>query len=270
MNIPSSANKAFPCNGFYRRVLLDDVVPFWLKHAIDREYGGIGNVIDDEGNTISHDKYLWSQGRALWSFSALFNRIEHNPEWLGFAHHIYRYISTHGRDEQGRWMYRLDKDGNVLDRDISIYVDGFVMAGLGEYHVATGNEAALKLALETAKNVIERLKVPDGYGTAPYSIPDGMKVLGIRMLFSWVFFHLGKIAGRADLRDRGTAMAREILDEFYIPEKNAALEYVSLDGEFVDTPWGRVCIPGHVIESLWFAIEIFEQTGEADRIQACC
>ena len=26
--------------GVYRDGLLDDVVPFWMKHAVDREHGG--------------------------------------------------------------------------------------------------------------------------------------------------------------------------------------------------------------------------------------
>ena len=55
-----------------------------------------------------------------------------------------------------------------------------------------------------------------------------------------------------------------------VPEKDAVQEYVSLDGRFVDSPWGRVCIPGHVIEAMWFAISIFEQTGEGKSIQTCC
>ncbi|MCC7300843.1 MAG: AGE family epimerase/isomerase [Verrucomicrobia bacterium] len=255
---------------WYRQYLLKDIVPFWMKHTVDLAYGGISNVVDDDGHPINHDKYLWSQGRALWTFAALYNRIDKKPEWLEFANHIFHYLSNHGRDEQGRWMYRLDKDHQVLDRDISIYVDGFVMMGLAEYYEATGDGKALQLALETYENVIARLRIPDGYGTAPYSIPPGMKVLGIRMLFSYAFFNLGKTAARPDICAEGVALAHEILDDFYIPGKGAVLEYVSLKGDFVDNPWGRICIPGHVIEALWFAISIFEQTGDAERINTCC
>src|SRR5512147_2523756 len=82
----------------YRRTLLDDIVPFWMKHGIDRNYGGISNVIDDQGNALSHDKYLWSQGRALWTFSALYRRIEKRAEWLAFADHLFAYLCSHGRD----------------------------------------------------------------------------------------------------------------------------------------------------------------------------
>jgi N-acylglucosamine 2-epimerase len=253
----------------YRRTLLEDVVPFWMRHGIDRQYGGIGNVIDDQGQPLGHDKYLWSQGRALWTFSALFNRVEQRPEWLEVAHHIFRYLESHGRDDAGRWMYRLAPDGQVLEKDISIYVDGFVMTGLGEYYRATRNPLAARLATETYANVLQRLGTPGSYGVAPYVIPEGLKTHGIAMIFSYFFFNLGQALDRPDMRAEGVRLAREILDHFYVPAKDAVLEFVTLEGRFSDTPAGRACVPGHAIEAMWFLIEIFEQSGDRDRIATC-
>ena len=71
-------------------------------------------------------------------------------------------------------MFRLDKHGNVLDRDTSIYVDGFVLAGMTEYFAATRNETALQLALETYHNITRRLNTPGSYDVAPSHIPPGM------------------------------------------------------------------------------------------------
>ena len=73
----------------YREVLLQDIVPFWMRHGIDRQYGGISNILDDDGNAEGYDKYLWSQGRALWTFSALFNRDKNDGEGLHKAISIY-------------------------------------------------------------------------------------------------------------------------------------------------------------------------------------
>src|SRR5438046_44904 len=92
------------CRRLYRSTLLEDVVPFWLRHGIDRQFGGIGNMLDDGGNPTGTDKYIWSQGRALWTFSALYNRIERRSEWLAFADHLFHYLQTHGRDGKGRWL----------------------------------------------------------------------------------------------------------------------------------------------------------------------
>ncbi|MBI3985407.1 MAG: AGE family epimerase/isomerase [Lentisphaerae bacterium] len=253
----------------YRRTLLDDVVPFWLRHGIDRAHGGLCNVMDDAGRVTSHDKYLWSQGRALWTFSALANRIERRPEWLEAAHHLFRYLEQHGRDERGYWMYRLDAEGNVLERDTSLYVDGFVMTGLAEYARATGNAAALRLALDTYDRVADRLRRPGSYGTAPHPIPPGLKPHGIDMIFSFFFDHLGRTADRADIREHGLTLVHSILRDFYRPEKDAILEFVTPDGRFADTPEGRTCVPGHGLEALWFILSILGESGDRETIRTC-
>jgi len=64
----------------YRAELLERVVPFWLEHAIDRQHGGILTCIADDGTVLGCDKYLWSQLRAIWIFSALYNRVERRIE----------------------------------------------------------------------------------------------------------------------------------------------------------------------------------------------
>jgi len=255
----------------YRTTLLDDVVPFWMRHAIDPDDGALNNCLDDAGNVVSRDRYLWSQGRGLWTFAALYNRVEARQEWLDVAHGIYRYLSGGRRDEEGRWLFRLDGDGNILDRALSIYVDGFVMNGLGEYFLATGDQNAAQLAAETFESVRKRLSVPGSYGIAPYDIPEGLKTQGIPMIFSFFYFSLGQALGRSDMCDAGCAYGREILRDFFVPEKNAILEYVNLDGTpALEHPRGRVCIPGHVIEAMWFLITIFEKTGDEGLIKQCC
>jgi N-acylglucosamine 2-epimerase len=255
---------------FYRDTLLNQVVPFWLRHGVDRRYGGIGNILDDAGNTTGHDKYLWSQGRALWTFSALYNRVEPRAEWFEFAHHIYRYLRKVGPDSEGRWAYRLDKNGQVIEGPVSILVDGFVLNGLGEYYKATGDEAALRLACSTFESVLDRLQRPGSFGIAPYEVPPGLKTHSVAMIFAFFGYNLGKTAGRADYCAEGLRIAREILSDFYRRDKEAIVEYVSLDGSFSDTPQGRACVPGHGLESMWFLISIFERSGDEKYIPLCC
>ncbi len=265
------ATRAFiaECHARYRHTLLDDIVPFWLRHGVDREHGGIGNVIDDSGRPLGHDKFLWSQGRALWTFATLYTRVAPQPEWLEFAHHIYRYISTHGRDAEGRWMWRLDPQGNILERDISIYVDGFAMTGLTAYHQATGHTAALDLAKATWQNVRARLARPDGFRVAPYDIPPGLKTHGIAMIYAFVVYQLGVADNDAGLRAEGLARGRDILDHFYSREDDAIVEFVHLDGRPDRSPAGRACVMGHALEALWFLIALFEHSGDTARIPEC-
>ncbi|MGQ9454474.1 MAG: AGE family epimerase/isomerase [Armatimonadota bacterium] len=242
----------------YRKTLLQDVVPFWIQHAVDPDDGALNNCIDDDGNVQSYDRYLWSQGRALWTFSALYNRVEPRSEWLNIAHGIAHYLYSHGRDEQGRWVFRLDKDGNVLDGPISIYVDGFVLNGLGEYYRATKDPTAAELAVATWRNVSERLANPGSYGIAPYNIPPGSQVLGIPMIFSFFFWNLGDVLQHEEIKQSGLCLAEWLLHNFYDADFDVVMEFRSVYGGRLALPEGGVVVPGHVIEAMWFLISIFE------------
>src|ERR1043166_617776 len=153
---------------FLERHLREDIVPFWLKHAIDRERGGIFSCIQDEGTIQSRDKFTWSQARGLWTFSALYNRIERRDEWLDVAHGLFRFLKRYGRDENGYWVFTTDEFGEVVKGEDSIVTDAFAIMGMTEYGIATGHEEAGQIARETYQSVCDRLAHPGTYKTAPY------------------------------------------------------------------------------------------------------
>lgn len=68
-----------------REALLGDVIPFWLRHGLDREHGGYLTALDRDGTVIDTDKPIWFQGRGAWTFATLFNTVERKPEWLDAA-----------------------------------------------------------------------------------------------------------------------------------------------------------------------------------------
>ncbi len=257
------------CLDLYKRSLLDDVVPFWMRHGVDPEHGALLNCLDDSGKVLSRDRYLWSQGRGLWTFSALYNRIDQKPEWLDVAHGIASYLKSNGRDAEGRWMYRLSEGGEVLDRDISIYVDGFILNGLSEYILATRDAEARVIALETYENVDNRIRTPGSYGIAPYELAKGVKTLGIPMIFSFFYCGFAKAIQRPDIYWRGVELAQEVFG-FYDSERDALLEFASAEGGRAGIPEGSVSVPGHAIEAMWFLISIFEETGDYQGIHRCC
>ncbi len=251
----------------YRAELLERVVPFWLKHAIDREHGGILTCISDEGQVLSEDKYMWSQLRAIWTFSALYNYIEPREEWLEVARHIFDFVKRYGRDEQGRWVFAVDRDGRILKGATSIYADGFAIYGLTELARATDDQEAIRLALETYENVQQRLSRPGSYQTDPYPLPEGVKAHAVSMLFSLVFHELGRYLNDQKILEAGLYHANEVMTAFLRPDRRLLFEYVRLDNSLIDSPMGRSVVPGHAIESMWFMIHIFRHWGDEARIR---
>ncbi len=251
----------------YRSELLDRVVPFWLKYGVDWKNGGICTCISDQGEVLSADKYMWSQLRAIWTFSALYNKIEHRQEWLDIAFHIYKFAKKHGRDENGNWVFLVDKNGKQLQGATSIYADGFAIYGLTELARATGDPQAIQLARETFANVQRRLAQPGSYGTAPLPIPVGAKAHGVSMIFSLVFTELGAFLNDQTIIDAGLEHARQVMNIFLRPERSRLYEFATLDDAFLETPPGAVVNPGHALESMWFMIHIFQRLGDHEQIR---
>jgi len=133
----------------YKTLLLDNVVPFWLNHGIDWKYGGVLSCIRDDGSVISGDKFLWSQARSVWTFAALYNRVEKRLEFLAAAENSIRFLLEHGRDQQGRWIYHADQQGREIEGPTSIYTDCFVIYGFSEYYRAVRDQQLLSIARET-------------------------------------------------------------------------------------------------------------------------
>ena len=250
----------------YRAELLERTVPFWLAHAIDWEQGGILTCIADDGKVLNSDKYMWSQLRAIWTFSALYNHIEQRQAWLNVARHIYDFARRYGRDGDGNWVFAVNAQGDVLEGATSIYAGGFAIYGLTELARATGEAEVIDLALETYDKVQKQLARPGSYQTAPYPLPEGVKAHGVAMIFSLVFHELGLLLNDETILAAGRQQAEEVMTAFLRPEQGLVYEYLHLDNSAIDSPQGRAVVPGHAIESMWFMIQIYEHWRDQARI----
>ena len=69
----------------YKDELLGNVLPFWLNKSQDKEYGGYYTCLLRNGDVFDTDKFIWLQGREVWLFSMLYNKVEKRQEWLDCA-----------------------------------------------------------------------------------------------------------------------------------------------------------------------------------------
>ena len=253
---------------FYRAELLERTIPFWLKYGLDWAYGGICTCVSDEGEVLSGDKYVWSQLRAIWTFSALYNKVERKPEYLEAATHIFNFIKDCGRNERGEWYFCLDENGRPLfNGATSIYCDGFAIYGFTEFARATGNAEATELARQAYANVLPRLAKPGSYQTHPLPIPAGTKAHGISMIFASAFGELGEYLNDRAITEAALDHAKQVMDVFRRPTDRRLYEFVNLDDSPRTSPPGRVVNPGHVIESMWFMLHLFQREHDQARIQ---
>jgi N-acylglucosamine 2-epimerase len=238
----------------YRSLLLEGVVPFWLKYGIDWEQGGVLSCMNEDGSPVSGDKFMWSQARSVWTFAALYNRVERRPEFLKVAENSVRFLLAHGRDDLGRWVYHTDRAGKVIEGATSIYTDCLAVYGLSEYYRAENDRNILAVALSTFERVRRRIEEPDFTETAPYPLPLGWKNHGVPMIMTETTGELAQTTGDNALAVLADNYAARVMDHFVRPERKILLEFLTDKYEELPPNAGTFVMPGHAIESMWFVL----------------
>jgi len=201
---------------FYTRHLTEQVMPFWLP-LVDREHGGLNNCVTNEGQLVSTDKYLWSQGRALWTFSSLYNDFDGDPEWLKPADNIAEFILSNVPDVEDMWPFALHQDGTIAEPPRCIYVEAFIAYGLTQYARATRNEDAIRIARAICEKTSPLLEDHTSFQTMPHPIPEGLQSHGPLMIFALVYHDLGVLSGDGELTDRSVELAERIMTQHMKP-----------------------------------------------------
>lgn len=227
--------------------LTENVLPFWLKNAIDYENGGIYTCLDEDGSIYDTEKSVWFQGRALYIFSLAYNEVEKNPEYLRAAQNIFEFLpncSTY----TGRMAFIVSKDGKVIQKRRYYFSETFAAIGCAEYYLATGDEEAKALA-EKYFNVAYRI-----YRNPTLTVPKfNANTYNFHSLSpAMILLSTAQVLRKID-EEKYNAIAAEMVEEISLHlTEYGLLENVDPEGNFVNTSTGRTVNPGHALEAAWF------------------
>jgi mannose/cellobiose epimerase-like protein (N-acyl-D-glucosamine 2-epimerase family) len=149
-----------------RQSLCDELfqvyLPFWDKHGIDHQNGGVMCSLDYDGTRVSTEKSLWFQGRAIWVYSFLYSHFGQDPRHLEVARKTKEFLFKHALQKDGWWAEVLSQEGKVL-KPFSGDTEGmyFVAEGLQEYAAATSDEPSREAALSLLKKLFRSFNSPD-------------------------------------------------------------------------------------------------------------
>ena len=238
----------------YRRDLTDDILPFWLKHGLDRVNGGVYTCVDREGNLMDSTKSVWFQGRCAFVYSFAYNNIEKRPEYLEMAKSCLDFIEKHCFDTDGRMYFEVTADGQPLRKRRYVFSECFAAIAMSEYSLATGDKAYAEKALRLF-NDIERFINTPGI-LEPKYLPT-QRAIGhsVTMILINTAARIREAIADPVLNEQIEKSIDAIRRYFIHPEYKALLEMVTPEGELIDTINGRVINPGHCIETAWFLLE---------------
>lgn len=248
---------------FYKEYLYKDVLPFWEERTLDEVNGGYLHCFDRRGNLYDNEKYIWFQGRQLWMFSRLY-RETGEEKWykLAKAGRDFLIEDSCAYAGGGRFNYQLDPTGKEVRLGTnSVHTDFFVLQGLGEYALATGDETDLPLIRQMWPLYVKNRLDPECKDVF-HSVYDPRFIsypLGVPFLATIMYELLGEEALKIGIDCACITLYKYAKDDYQV-----LFENLSPVGEILLEDTGTICNPGHTAEAMWFAMDCARMAGKPE------
>ena len=252
----------------YRDELLQNVIPFWLEKSQDKEYGGYFTCLDRQGNVFDTDKFIWLQGREVWLFAMIYNRVEKRQEWLDCAIQGAEFLKKYGHDGNLNWYFSLDRQGNPLVEPYNIFSYTFATMAFGQLSIATGNQEYGDIAKRTFDIILSKQDNPKGKWNKAYPGTRSLKNFALPMILCNLALEIEPLLDEAFIEKTMDTCIHEVMDVFLRPELGGiVVENVNADGSLSDTFEGRQLTPGHAIEAMWFIMDLGKRLNRPELIE---
>lgn len=245
----------------YHDQLVNNIVPFWLEHSVDREFGGFTFALDRDGTVMDTTKVVWIHGRFAWLLASMYNEVEPRKEWLEMSKHGIDFLEKHCFDTDGRMYFLNLQDGTPLRKRRYVFSETFAAIAYAAYAKASGDMSYAQKALDLFKLILHYKNTP--------GLLQPKNILGARdakghsmcMILINTAYEIRKVIQDPILDQQIEESIQEIKRDFMKPEFKAVLETVGPNGEFINSIDGRCINPGHSIETAWFILEEAKHRG---------
>ncbi len=255
----------------YMDELLYSVLPFWLDNSQDTKFGGYFSCLNRDGSVYDKDKFVWLQGREVWMFSMLYNKLMKNEEWLACARQGGEFLKKYGHDENMDFYFSLTREGKPIVQPYNIFSNTFACMAFAQLAEATQNDEYAELAKKIFNRILERQGNPKGSWNKAYPGTRPMKDFALPMIVCNMALEIENILDDKDLLNKTIERCEhEVMDVFYQPDLGVMVENVSsVDNSLVDCFEGRTVNPGHDLEALWFMENLGVRLDDKELIKKC-
>ncbi len=251
----------------YHDELFGRLLPFWDRHGIDHQHGGILHSLDYDGTVVSGNKVSWFQGRAIWVYSFLYNRFGQNPEHLEIARRTKDFLLKHAPQPDGWWAEEFTREGDVI-RPFSgdLYGMYFAAEGLQEYAWAAKDELGAGARLRADASPHRRIQEPD-FRCMDTDVP-GQRTQGLWMVNLNTARQMVARWPDPEMQALVDEAIDNVIHRHYNPE-------IGLNNEVLNRDFSRPadhatkCLLGHSVETLWMIGEEALRRGDRSLWNTC-
>ncbi|GMN10346.1 AGE family epimerase/isomerase [Croceitalea sp. MTPC9] len=251
----------------YKKELHNEVIPFWEKHSLDKEFGGFFTCLTEKGKIYDTDKFIWLQARQIWMFSELYQTVQKNDGWKTTAIFGANFLEKYGKDSKGDWYFSLNRKGQPLVQPYNIFSDCFASMAFGKLYEVEPEERYAEIAKSTFKNILRRQHNPKGKYNKIYPNTRELKNFALPMILCNLSLELEPLLGSEKVSEVTDNVIDLVMNTFYDEESGLVFENVSTTGDFVDSFEGRLLNPGHAIEAMWFVMNLGIRKNDTNLIQ---
>ena len=273
--------------------LTGTLLPFWIEHAPDPEFGGFLSHFDKTGKpTGETTKTFLMQIRLLYTMSSAHRAGYGNGRCGELARRGAEFILDHYWDpEFGGWAWIADRRGNVTCWDKVGYGHCFGVYAFSEYFLATGDERGKEGALRSYDAICRHMTDLQHGGfielfqrdwtPLPGAATGGdRKTLDVHMHMMEAFTTLCEMTGGVSHRRHLTEVIDLILSRMLHRENGLGIaqfryDFTPLPAILFETAWGRDAAPaagraakpldqtspGHNVEFAWLLLRAADVLG---------
>lgn len=252
-----------------RSFVFEQLLQNWSIYGINKELGFSYESMTHkwENNPVGRIRLL-TQCRQLYTFSHAC-QIKDTPEWQVQLTPLFNFIITHYFLEE-RWMFSLNDDLTVKDKQSDAYAIAFVLLAFSHYYKATNDERAIQYMKKTHQFLLDNMQAESGGFYESYPVDDKQ----IRRQNPHMHLLEGYVAAFEATQDEEYKEAIQTLlsialEHFYHKETKTLREFFSADWS-LDPQTGHQVEPGHHLEWVWLlyqANKIIPNTDYTDLAQ---
>ena len=140
--------------------LQNNLIPFWANRVVEKKYGGFQTNFDRNGiRTNVTEKSFLAQCRSLFTIS---HTVRSGYTWPNHEQALaqgIKFLFKYYQDKKyGGYYWIVNEDGSVLDDNKIIYGHAFLIYGLSEFALLTGDESVKTEAIRVFDFLQDKIK----------------------------------------------------------------------------------------------------------------